>query len=263
MSSWNSSRRRGCGTSLRLARKPRPYSSWYFVRQPPAPLLEGVLEQRGDQRRCVVDPQLVPGLVAVAGEAGHPLDVALDEGRDDLPLPLPPVAALDLGGDGEADGSALEVPGERGVERLVEVVDPEERDVVGARHHPEVLGVDVAEAQHGRHPRVLAGHVAVEEQRGAPEEGVHRAGELVELRPRALGPVVDPGPVVLADRSGGRGSGGRARRGCAAAAPSHRGPAPGRAPRRRRTCEAASRAPRAVSRRGEVDCSGAGGMAHV
>ncbi len=88
-----------------------------------------------------------------------------------LPRPWPPSSA---GGDHEAHRAALEVPGERRVVGLVEVVDPEDRHVVGAGHHPEVLRVHVAEGEHGGHLGVLAGHVAVEQQAGPAEEGEQR-----------------------------------------------------------------------------------------
>jgi hypothetical protein len=139
----------------------------------------------------------VAGLVAVAGEAVHPGDVALDEGPGDPPLPLGAVATLDLGRDDEADDAALDVPRERRVVGLVEVVDAEEGHVVRARHHAEVLRVHVAQAQDGRHPGVLPRHVAVEEQGRAPEEGVHGPGELVELRPGVVAAVGDARAVVL------------------------------------------------------------------
>ena len=92
------------------------------------------------------------------------------------------VAALLRRASRKPDRAAFEIPGERRVGGLVEVVDPEDRHVVRAGHHAEVLRVHVAERQHGRHPRVLARHVAVEQQAGAAEERVERPGELVELR---------------------------------------------------------------------------------
>ena len=95
---------------------------------------------------------------------------------------------------------ALEIPRERRVEHLVVVVDAEDRHVVGVGHDTEVLGVNVAGGQHGRHPGILAGHVPVEQQRRAAEEREPRTGQLVELPERLLVVPGDAQLVILADR---------------------------------------------------------------
>ncbi len=168
------------------------------VLEPLRAVLERVLDELADELRRVVHAQLAILLAAVLGPAPHALHVAGDEAARDRPSAFGSVPRLLPGGDHEARGAALEVPGERRVVGLVEVVDAEDRDVVGVRHHAEVLGVDVAEREDRGHPGVLSGHVAVEEQRGPAEEREARARELVELHLGVLALPGDPGLVVLA-----------------------------------------------------------------
>ena len=167
--------------------------------QPVRTALLGVLDELGDETRGVVLADLLVALVAGARIGAQGIDVAAHEGAHDLGRTLRAVVAELAGRDHEPGRASLEVPRERGVEGLVEVVGAEDRHVVVAGHHPEVLRMHVPEGQHGRHPRVLAGHVAVEEQTRAAEEREQRAGELVELG-LGLGVVVgDADLVVLAD----------------------------------------------------------------
>lgn len=198
ISDWNSSRRSLIRVSSSLARKSAGLVEIAVLAPGPA-FLHRLLEQLANHLRTVVHPEHGVGLGRVFGATLHRLDIALDEAAGDGAAPLLAVSADLPRGDGEAGGAALQVPGERTVADFVEIVDRKDRHVVAVRHDAEIVGVHVAEQQHGRHPGVGAGHVAIEQQGAPTKKRVDRAVQFLEFRAGALGMPVDALRMVLED----------------------------------------------------------------
>lgn len=129
----------------------------------------------------------------------HAVKIALEEFARDLLLLLALVAALFLRGDHEACRATLEIPRERRVDRIVEIVHAKDRHVISIGHYAEILGMHIAQRQDRRHPGIFAQHVAVKKQRSAAEELEERGRELVELLLRSESLLVDPNRMVLED----------------------------------------------------------------